>query len=274
MKEENLKGIGKLSRKRLVEVIRHFKGCFRAKDVAHCLQIPQAKARGLLALWAKSSWVLRIRSGLYLPVELSSESSQDIVIDPWIVAMQLYPACYVGGWTASEYWGFTDQIFSSTVVLTTKRVNGKEQSAGNMVFLVKKQSSEKMFGLKVIWKESMKVHISDPHKTIIDMLDDPALGGGIRSVSDMLQKYLQSEYFNAEVLLDYAISIGNKTIFKRLGYLLTLLKPSEEGLIEKSRQNIGKGNTQLDPALKGTRLMKKWRLWLPESIENTILENK
>lgn len=270
MNEQDLGGIGKLSRARLAEVIRHFKGCFNASDVSDCLQITKAKARGLLALWSKSGWLQRIRPGVYLPVELAAESSNDVIVDPWVVAMQLYPPCYIGGWSACEFWGFTDQIFSSVVVLTTKRINGKEQMAGNMTFLIKKQDSQKMFGVKTIWKESIKVQVSDPHKTVIDLLDDPALAGGIRSVADMLQNYFQSEHFNASILMEYAEQMKNKTIFKRLGYLLTVLKPSEALLIEDCKKRISQGNSQIDPSSKGSRLLKKWRLWLPDDFENTF----
>ena len=274
MNEHDLGGIGKLSRVRLAEVIRHFKGCFNASDVSNCLQITRQKARAMLALWSKRGWLQRIRPGVYLPVELAAESSNDILVDPWVVATQLYPSCYIGGWSACEFWAFTDQIFSSIVVMTTKRVNEKEQIAGNMTFLIKKQGSEKMFGLKTIWKESIKVQVSDPHKTIIDLLDDPSLGGGIRSLADMLQKYFQSEHLNAATLLEYANQMKNKTIFKRLGYLLSILKPSETDLINQCKKRISQGNSQIDPSLKGNRLIKKWRLWLPEDFENTLQPTK
>lgn len=270
MNEFDLGGIGKLSRKRLSEVIRDCKGCIKTADVSDCLQITKAKARSLLALWSKSGWLQRIRPGLYLPVELAAKSSSDVIVDPWVVATQLYPPCYIGGWSACEYWGFTDQIFSSIVVLTAKRVNGKEQMAGNMTFLIKKQDSEKMFGLKTVWKESIKVQVSDPHKTIIDLLDDPSLGGGIRSLADMLQKYFQSEHLNAAVLLEYADQMKNKTIFKRLGYLISILKPDETALIDECKKRISQGNSQIDPSTKGSRLIKKWRLWLPDDFKNTL----
>ena len=176
----------------------------------------------------------------------------------------------IGGWSACEFWGFTDQIFSSVIVLTAKRVNGKEQMAGNMTFLIKKHDPKKMFGLKTVWKESIKVQVSDPHKTIVDLFDDPSLGGGIRSLADVLQKYFQSEHLNTTALLEYADQMNNKTIFKRLGYLLSILKPAEIALIEQCKQRISQGNSQIDPSSKGNRLIKKWRLWLPEDFENTL----
>lgn len=270
MDEYEVGGIGKLSRKRLSEIVRRCKGCIRATDVADCLQISGAKARNLLAIWSKHGWLQRIRPGLYLAVELASESPNDILIDPWVIAMQLYSPCYLGGWSACQHWDLTEQIFDKTLVLTSKRINGKEQEAGNIHFLIKKTDSTKFFGLKTIWKESVKVQISDPHKTIIDILDDPVLVGGIRSTTDMLQKYLKSEHFNCSLLLEYAFKMNNKTIFKRLGFLLSMLKFEDTGLIEQCRQSISQGNSQIDPSSKGKRLVKKWGLWLPNDFENTF----
>lgn len=271
MDENELGGIGKLSRKRLSEVIRHCKGCIKAADVSDCLQISAVKARNLLAIWSKHGWLQRIRPGLYLAVELASESPDDILIDPWVIAIQLYSPCYLGGWSACQHWDLTEQIFDKTLVLTSKRINGKEQIAGNMHFLIKKIDPTKFFGLKTIWKESVKVQISDVHKTIVDILDDPVLAGGIRSVADMLQKYLKSEDFNSSLLLEYALKMHNKTIFKRLGFLLSILKFKDAVLIEQCRKNISQGNSQIDPSSQGKRLVKKWGLWLPDDFENTFL---
>ncbi len=263
-------GIGKLSRKRLSDVVRHCKGYIKIADVAICLKISKARARTLLMTWTKQGWLQRVRPGLYLAVELASESPEDILIDPWIIAMQLYSPCYLGGWSACQYWDLTEQIFDKTLVLTSKRINEKEQITGSMHFLIKQVVSKKFFGLKTIWKESVKVQISDPHKTIIDILDDPVLAGGIRSVIDMLQKYLKSEYFNSSLLLEYAFKMNNKTIFKRLGFLLSILKYEDTAFIEQCQQNISLGNSQIDPSSKGKRLVKKWGLWLPNDFESSF----
>lgn len=273
MNDQNLKGIGKLSRQRLSEVIRNCKGPFKAFDVSDCLQISKERARVMLSSWAKQGWLKRIRPGMYLPVELASESPEDILIDPWVIASQLYSPCYIGGWSACEYWGLTEQIFDKTLVLTSKRINGQEQKAGNFVFFIKKVSKSKIFGLKTIWKESIKVPISDPHKTIIDILDNPSFAGGIRFASDILKEYLQSEHFNASLLLEYAFKMNNKTIFKRLGFLLSFFKIDQPDLIEACFKNISQGNTQIDPSLQGSRLIKKWGLWLPDHFETLFPSN-
>lgn len=274
MNDSDMGGIGKLSRKRLSKVVKNHKGCITSVEVAQSLEIPTTKARSLLANWYKHGWLQKIHPGVYLAVELAAESPEDILIDPWVIASQLFAPSYIGGWSACQYWNFTEQLFDKTLVITGKRINGKEQKAGNTQFLLKKIDSTKFFGLKTIWKESIRVQVSDPHKTIVDMLDDPALVGGIRFLIDMLQKYLQSEHFNPIKLIEYAEKMKNKTIFKRLGYLLSILKPAEVVLIEECKNRISQGNTQIDPSSKGHRLLKRWGLWLPENFKDNLKLDK
>jgi predicted transcriptional regulator of viral defense system len=225
----------------------------------------------MLATWAKHGWLQKIRPGVYVPVELAAESPEEAFSDPWVIATRLFSPCYIGGWSACQYWELTEQIFDTTVILTSKRINAQEQTAGTMKFFIKKRAEEKRFGLKTVWKESFKTEVSDPHKTIVDILDDPSLGGGIRSVFDMFQKYLQSEHCNIPLLLEYGEKMKNKTIFKRMGYFLSLLKPNEEAFIDQCLHLLSKGYSQIDPSFTGHRLIKKWLLWLPEDFEQTLV---
>jgi len=271
MEKGDLAGIGKLSRQRLSEVLRRVRGgCITSKNVAKFLNISTSQARAFLSNWAANGWLYRVRRGVYAPIDIAATSSDQSLIDPWVIANELFAPCYIGGWSAAEYWGFTEQIFESTLIITSRHINGKRQTAGGLTFFIKKLKAERMFGLKSVWKEPQKVQVSDPHKTIIDMFDDPSIGGGIRSVIDFFQQYLSSPHFNSEILFEYASKMNNKTIFKRLGFVLSKINPNATALIEHCKQNISQGNTQLDPHLEGTRLLKKWRLWIPESFEKQM----
>ena len=133
-------------------------------------------------------------------------------------------------------------------------------------YLVCTVSDKKMFGLKTVWRGQVKVSVSDPTRTILDMLAEPHLGGGVRSVQDMLQNYLRSDMKNLDLLVEYADRLGNGAVFKRLGFLLEQNAPAEHVAIEKCAQRLTKGNTRIDPKLKAERLVTRWRLWLPESM--------
>jgi predicted transcriptional regulator of viral defense system len=264
---DELAGLGKLSRKRLSDVLRNSKGCVSVSLVAETLNVSREQARLYLSSWAKNGWLRRVRRGLYFPIELAAETPDGGLLDPWIIASQIFSPCYIGGWSAAQHWDFTEQIFESTIVFTSRRLNQKEQSVAGLAFLIKKSATDKMFGLKSVWKDQVKVQVSDPHKTIIDMLDDPSMGGGIRFVIDLFQQYLSSSNCDLNILTQYAGMMKSKTIFKRLGFILSKIRPQEVNWIAYCLERLSEGNSQLDPLSKGRRLIKKWKLWIPEGLK-------
>ena len=82
----------------------------------------------------------------------------------------------------------------------------------------------------------------------------------------MLLEYLNSEYFDPEKLIAYAEKNGNKTVFKRLGFLIERIKPDLYDLITKCKERISKGYSQLDPSLKEKRINTRWRLRAPRNL--------
>ena len=96
------------------------------------------------------------------------------------------------------------------------------------------------------------------------MLDDPALGGGIRHVADCLSVYLTSRNRDDNTLLNYASRLGNGAVFKRLGYLAER-HPDGAELVEPCRERLTTGHAKLDPALEAPRLITRWRLRVPDT---------
>ena len=92
--------------------------------------------------------------------------------------------------------------------MTTQRPRDRKPVIKGTSFLLRTVPQKAMFGLKSIWRGQVKVSVSDPARTIVDMLADPALGGGIRSASDMLNAYLRSENKNTKLLTEYVGRLG------------------------------------------------------------------
>ena len=120
-----------------------------------------------------------------------------------------------------------------------------------------------MFGLVEVWRTQQQVMLSDPSRTIIDVLDDPALGGGIRHVADVLRNYLEGDVRNDDILGEFASRIGNRTVFKRLGYLLETVGITSSKLNEACARQMSKGISLLDPSAKPTGpILTRWGLQL------------
>jgi predicted transcriptional regulator of viral defense system len=246
-------------------VLRETGGAISPSDVAAILTISNPQASKLLSFWATQGWVKRVQRGLYIPVPLDSLTDEIAPEDPWIIAERLFSPCYIGGWSAAEHWDLTEQIFSSILVFTSRRPRQREQDVGGTRFLLRTKSKSHLFGLKTIWRGKTKVKVSDPSRTIIDVLDDTRVGGGIRNITDLFNNYLKSKYRNIDDLLNFAKLIGNATVFKRLGFLLERYEPAEKAAIEECLRHLPAGNSKLDPDLPKDALITKWKLWVPAS---------
>src|SRR5665648_152097 len=252
-----LSGLGKLDRQRISAILRGTKHTISSTEAAQILGISKQRASQLLARWAIKGWIARVKHGLYILVPLESETADIALEEPWVVAEKLYHPCYVGGWSAAEHWGLTEQIFRTIVVFTSLKLKEHSPLIRGANFLLHTTPHRSMFGLKTLWRGQVKVLVSDPSRTILDLLTNPLFGGGIRSVQDMLVNYLQSEFKNLVLLVTYAKRLNNGAIFKRLGFLLEQNAPLEKETIEICQQNLTKGKVKLDPQLKADKLVTR-----------------
>ena len=257
-------GLGKADRNRLSAVLRGTKGTISVAEAAEILDMPSTGAAKLLSRWAQKGWLSRVRRGLYISVPLESRTADIPLEDAWVIADKLYSPCYIGGWSAAEYWDLTEQIFRTVIVLTEQRPRERKPIIKGTEFLLRTVSDKAMFGLKAVWRGRIKVNVSDPTRTILDMLSDPRLGGGLRSTIDIFSNYLSSEKKDLGLLIEYADQLGNGAVFKRLGFLLEKYAENEQDFIGQCRKRLTAGNAKFDPALKAKKLITRWRLWVPE----------
>jgi len=136
------------------------------------------------------------------------------------------------------------------------------------VFVLHNVKPKRLFGLKTLWRGSVKVSISDPARTLVDMIATPELGGGIDHVVDSLNAYLQTKTADRDLLVRYAGEFNNGVIFKRLGYLAET-RLHDDKLASACRSRLTQGYARLDPALPPKKLVTAWRLWLPSTRKQT-----
>lgn len=267
-----LGGLGKKGRAQLGAILKHATGVITVASAASALSVSGSEAAQLLAGWCRKGWLSRVKRGIYVPVSLQSSTSDVMVDEPWLLAKTMFSPCYIGGWSAAEHWDLTEQIFNSVMVLTAKKVHQRTLSLHGARFKLKTINKSRLFGIKDIWIQNQKVGVSDPSRTIIDVLNDPALAGGIRMAADFLTNYLRSSNKSSSLLQQYADRLGNRTAFKRLGFLLERIAPKEADLTNLCRKRVKSGYSQLDPATPGRTLVTRWGLWVPPAWKERIPE--
>jgi len=256
-------GISQRNREYLELLHRGTMSAFDVADAAAMLDLDKPATARLLGYLARRGWLSRVRRGLYVAVPLDARRSGEWIEDSWIIADRVFAPCYIGGWSACEHWDFTEQLFRTVLVVSGKNVRTTENEVQGQRFHVTTRAAEMISGTIVVWRAQTRVEVSDPSRTIVDVLDDPRLGGGIRHCADVLHEYLISEHREDARLLEYGDRLGNRSVFKRLGYLLETreAESNTDKLIAACVDRRSTGVTALDPSNSARgHILRRWGL--------------
>jgi predicted transcriptional regulator of viral defense system len=254
-------GISQRNRAYLEKLHRAAGTVFDVGAAARALDLDRHETSRLLGYLARRGWLSRVRRGLYVAVPLDAHRSGEWIEDAWIVADSVFSPCFIGGLTACQHWDLTEQIFRTVLVVTARKVHSRDVVMQGIPFRVTVRPEAKIFGTEAVWRGQRQVQVSDPSRTIVDIFDNPQLGGGIRNSADVLNAYMVSEHRNDQLLVEYGDRLGNRTVFKRLGYLLEQAKVDAPELIAACLGRRSAGLGLLDPSVKASgRIVRRWGL--------------
>lgn len=237
-------------------------GLVSVADAARALALAPAAAAARLAAFRRRGWLHSVRRGLFLIVPVEADPARPITVeDPWTLARQLFAPCYVGGWSAAEHWGLTEQIFRSVFVVTAAHVRRSQLAFLGVDFRVVKVSRRRIEGAISVWRGHERVLVSDRELTIADALLAPTWVGGFRHLVQMIRTYHESKDWNPSRLVARMERLGKGAGFKRLGWLLEQLFPTEADLISVCLGRRSAGLIALDPEVRSkSRINKRWGL--------------
>src|SRR5262245_6525582 len=194
-------------------------GLISVPEASGVLGVSPTRATKILAGLHKQGWLRRVRRGLYLVVPLEAEPGQKAIPeDSWLLAQAVFAPCYIGGWSAAEHWGLTEQLFRSTLVVTAAPVRGSTtELVGHEYRLFKVPNSRIAGSLAPVWRGSERVLVSTPERTLADCLRHPELAGGIRHLADLFTEYWSRSDSDAKKLLVAMNEVASGAAWKRLG---------------------------------------------------------
>lgn len=232
-----------------------------ARDVVRRFGLNRQRANLTLSRLARKGWLRRLRRGTYAIVPLSSVSGTPITEEPLAVAMELYPPCYISGWTAAQHWELTEQIFNSIVVFSAKPQRRSIQQIGGVTYRIRRIPEKAIYGTTKVWSGTVAVQMATVHRTVIDVLDAPEMGGGGRQTLDLARTYWRRADADPEALLELATRLGRGSVFKRLGFAAERFGLPSEAWLDRCRERLSKGIALLDPAgPKRGPIISRWRL--------------
>jgi predicted transcriptional regulator of viral defense system len=231
---------------------------------AEAMKTSHRLASARLARLAKSGWLVRAKPGLYLvrPLDAAPDAATTVE-DPWILAHVVFAPSYIGGWSAAEHWGLTEQLFRSTFVVTAAPRRKTEERWLTAEFHVVRVRSERLNGTVLVWRGRDRIAISDRERTLADAFREPGWVGGMRHLAEIFATYRDSPFASPSKLLASMKVIGNGAAYKRMGYLAEALWPAASELVADALSKRSKGIIRLDPAIQEHGHMnKRWGLWI------------
>lgn len=248
----------------LAALARHARGgLITVADATAALDTTPNLAAGRLARLTGQGWLTRVRRGLYyiLPLETRSESHTTIE-DPWVLGSILYGPCYIGGWSAAEHWGLTEQLFRSTFIATSAHIRSRDERFLGVEFHLVRIHADRLGNVGTVWRGTERVAVSAPERTIVDALRDPRWAGGVRHLIDILLRYREGAARGPARLVEELSRSGNGAAAKRLGFLLERLWRDSDTSLDQLLAMKTAGVIKLDPSIRTRgRLNKRWGLW-------------
>ncbi len=226
-----------------------------------------------LAALARSGWLRRVRRGTYQIAALEASSSATAPFeDPWMLAAAVFAPCYIGGWSAAEHWGLTEQLFRETFVATAASVRSTHATVGGLAFRLARVSPSRAVGDAAVWRRTGQVACSSPERTLVDGANSPAWIGGVRHLAEVVARYAERPTRDLESLAQSLNNHGRGAGAKRLGFLAEQLINGEDD--EQARETLlfirdialehrTTGIVKLDPGVRSRGHMNTaWGLWI------------
>ena len=238
-------------------------GVITSADASKSLHLSAKKTAAKLSALTMHGWLRRVRRGVYLVLPLEAEPDKPAVaLDAWVVAREVFSPCYIGGWSAAEYWELTEQIFRSTLVVTSVAVRSKSVELLSQEYRLFHVPASRVRIETTVWRDSVKVRVSSRERTLIDCLRNPAMAGGIGHLILMMEEYANQAEHNFNSLLTEARAADSGAVWKRLGYLCEVLWPTQSAIFDEASHKKSAGNIKLDPSVRTRgRLVKRWGVW-------------
>ena len=252
-------GISSTGREELARVLggRRF---VTPADVAAELNVDSTAATQRLARWARDGWLRRVRRGLYIGVPVDASNPGAWSDDALVIAARVWDPCYFTGWTAARHWALTEQVFRTTVLKSSARVREARPNLLDHDYMVVHTDPEALtWGLVSEWNDGERLQFANAARTVVDILDDPQLGGGMRHSAEVLASFLEEH--DSALLIDAADRLDNGAVFKRLGYLAEQLGLDDNVLVSACLERLTSGISALDPAgPPGGQRVSRWCL--------------
>jgi predicted transcriptional regulator of viral defense system len=226
-----------------------------------------AAARYVAMALVRKGALERLKRGLYLIRPFRTLLRPTVSSPTVAVAAYLHAEpYYVGGLWAFTHHGLTDKQYVSILdVFVTRPRLSRTLARAKVVFHVRPAKSME-YGFVQTNIEGVAVRVSDPERTVVDMLDHPRMVGGLRRAVGLFLQALPR--IDVDKVADYAVRGSRASTCQRLGVILERAHASPAALASLKRRI--KGTRSLSSMLPGPRSGRVNRTWSVVENDNAL----
>lgn len=233
---------------------------FRTQEILDNFTNERSMQVKLKAL-SENGRIEKIKNGLYATV---NSLTGDIFASRFEIASALFANACVAYHSALEFHGLGNQMFSEVQVFTEKRYNPFIYDGLEYKFF-----SYTAKGGIMRLEQNAEIVVTDLERTVVDCIDRIDLAGGLEELVTALNGIT---HLDEQALLSYLKEYNKKFVYKKAGFLLSLLK---KDLLSQNFFDICKQNCsiKLEDISENKKMPRKtdkyWGLMYPEKLINT-----
>lgn len=226
-------------------------------------------ADSLLGRHLAAGRLLHIRRGLYAVVPLGANPAE-LQVDPFLVATKLTKDAAVAYHAALQFHGKAYSVWHRFAVFTCAHVRSFTFQGNEFIAIAPpktvRDAPDFGGGLARQPYAGGEVRVATLERTLVDLLDAPALGGGWEEVWRSLEMV---EFFDLNAVVTYALKLGSALTLARVGFFLEQHRERlfvDEQHLKPLRERAPKQPRYLDATRAAGRLVKPWNLVVPERV--------
>lgn len=241
----------------------HQKLLFTREDVI-AITGSKDRASALLLNFQSKGLISKVRRNLYCVVNLATHIPEASKMQ---VASAVSPSSAIAYHSALEYHGFAHQVFFEMNVISDTRFIPFEYDGIRYNYLHNPIPD----GI-VVPPSDYKIRVTNIERTILDCIDRIDLCGG---VEELIHSLTSIQYVDSHLLADYLKAYGKVALYKKAGYIFTLLKDFihlPEEILSICHDQGSRSTAVLTTIEPCTSYIKEWKLYVPQNI-TTYIEN-
>lgn len=208
----------------------------------------------------KKGELVKLKKGLYARL---SPLDGGIFVNRYEIATALHEGNYVAYHSALEYHGLATQVYSDVHIVNKSNYSPIVIDGLEYQFF----HNEYQEGIMSINRYA-PIRVTELERTLVDVVDRILLSGGLEEV---YMAFSMINYLHEEKLLYHLSHYGKKVLYKKIGFLFSLIKPAylSPSFYEECHANISHAKDYIGDANTLTYIYDPfWMIYYPKEIIN------